>query len=604
MQTPHECPEESTKPTSVKAGKSNPATLSILVLILAVLLAAVYIGQLGGETPLLVKFPVDPSDAEIAYHTDSGLVKLAVAAQDGDDADPADRRHPILPGQYIMTFSHEKYQPIEKMKIEVKRDGSLLDENGKPIEKIGLVAMVEDTPKPGDDGDAPGTADVTSTAGTEGTIDVDTPPGTGETGPLIPPAPEPIVVTITSEPAGATILIGGEPIDDPTDTELSLPPGTYAIDVELQGHVDQEPRTVELTEGQAPLALQWQFEPVPPATIAVTITTDPAEAAITVGEQTAAGSLTVEIVKGEGLTVTASHPDCEPMEPAFFTADRLADLGGQVRITLEPVKTLLPRSLNVVEDAGIDPATQLPRRVRATVLNGKAPMELVLVPPATFLYGVPEQPNIDMGEYLNFSELVGKQVLIDTPYYIGVHEVTNAQYKAFAATDPAAAGESWGLETPTGDDLPVTNVSIDQARAFAKWIGGRLPREQEWELAARGPDSLGYPYPWVAGEPDAVRCALDHGGERKPVPVTSLPAGATPTGLMHMLGNVQEWCDEPYQGGFDDIIATGEKGYLPVRGCGFNNPVGEDVRVTWRSAADEKGGKDIGLRVVVPVELP
>ena len=106
-------------------------------------------------------------------------------------------------------------------------------------------------------------------------------------------------------------------------------------------------------------------------------------------------------------------------------------------------------------------------------------------------------------------------------------------------------------------DHPVTHVAWDDAVAFAKWAGGRLPTEAEWEHAARGGLSGDPRFPWGEREPDdtgflpanifqgrfpeANTCA---DGWRGTSPVGSFaPNGA---GLYDMAGNVWEWTAEPF----------------------------------------------------------
>jgi formylglycine-generating enzyme required for sulfatase activity len=101
-------------------------------------------------------------------------------------------------------------------------------------------------------------------------------------------------------------------------------------------------------------------------------------------------------------------------------------------------------------------------------------------------------------------------------------------------------------------NLPVTNVTWGEARAFCAYAGGRLPTEDEWEKAARGGD--GREYPW-GKELDCARanwgsyenegpCAGKNPG--KPVDVGSYPQGASPFGILDMAGNVWEWVADKY----------------------------------------------------------
>ena len=109
------------------------------------------------------------------------------------------------------------------------------------------------------------------------------------------------------------------------------------------------------------------------------------------------------------------------------------------------------------------------------------------------------------------------------------------------------------------DDHPINCVSWFQARAYCSWLGKRLPTDAEWEKAARGAESQRI-YPW--GDEDitigpARANLLDQSargrfldqyiypgfqdGAPATAPVASYPSGATPTGLVDLIGNVEEW---------------------------------------------------------------
>jgi len=127
------------------------------------------------------------------------------------------------------------------------------------------------------------------------------------------------------------------------------------------------------------------------------------------------------------------------------------------------------------------------------------------------------------------------------PFYIDRTVVTEGAYRAFCQETghplPAKSQKAT-------DDLPVVNVTIDDALQFAKWANKRLPSAVEWEKAARGTD--GRTYPWGNDlNFDLVNIPLDKAAKKsaKLAPASAYPSGASPYGALNMLGNVGQWVD-------------------------------------------------------------
>ncbi|MGB6692505.1 MAG: SUMF1/EgtB/PvdO family nonheme iron enzyme [Terracidiphilus sp.] len=137
------------------------------------------------------------------------------------------------------------------------------------------------------------------------------------------------------------------------------------------------------------------------------------------------------------------------------------------------------------------------------------------------------------------------------PFYIDKYPVTNAEFKKFLdATGYAPADRidflrDWkGGMYPAGwEKKPVTWVSLEDARAYAKWAGKRLPHEWEWQLAAQGTDGRAYPWgnQWMPANAPTPATGRTMPG---PADVDAHPQGASPYGVMDMVGNVWQWTDE------------------------------------------------------------
>ncbi|NUP14080.1 MAG: SUMF1/EgtB/PvdO family nonheme iron enzyme [Polyangiaceae bacterium] len=195
-------------------------------------------------------------------------------------------------------------------------------------------------------------------------------------------------------------------------------------------------------------------------------------------------------------------------------------------------------------------------------------------------------------------------------YLLDVTEVTVHAYRICmedgACTEPGRHGYCNYGQEERGEDHPINCVTYDQATAFCKWAGKRLPTEKEWEHAARtASDAAGSKkvdlFPW-GGTPPTVKHANVCGAECGPffakrgkavpmmhevddgfpvtAPVGSFAEGATKEGLYDMAGNVWEWTKSPYCAYPDE--QCGNDTDFVIRGGGYQTHQPRTLEATSR----------------------
>lgn len=138
-------------------------------------------------------------------------------------------------------------------------------------------------------------------------------------------------------------------------------------------------------------------------------------------------------------------------------------------------------------------------------------------------------------------------------FFLDRKEVTQAEYMRFAKMTKRAMPRIEVFEDDQSKllqpDFAAMSVSWDDAMAYCKWAGKRLPTEAEWEKAGRGEGKRRYSW----GDKFAVNAANVDGSEdgyRYLAPPGVFEAGRSPYGLYDMTGNVAEWVADSYDEGY------------------------------------------------------
>ncbi|MEQ8190041.1 MAG: SUMF1/EgtB/PvdO family nonheme iron enzyme [Candidatus Eremiobacterota bacterium] len=156
---------------------------------------------------------------------------------------------------------------------------------------------------------------------------------------------------------------------------------------------------------------------------------------------------------------------------------------------------------------------------------------MILIPGGKFYMGTNQEGDSSPGHTVHVD-----------PFYIDRYAVTNSQYAEFVNNTGYKSEGGWEEYFSGGkEDYPVVGITYNDARAYGTWKGKRLPTEAEWEKAGRGED--GRLYPWGNEWASEKLCSKD-GGEISSVYTYS--EGASPYGVMNMLGSVWEWTGDHY----------------------------------------------------------
>ncbi|MGB9420460.1 MAG: SUMF1/EgtB/PvdO family nonheme iron enzyme [Candidatus Acidiferrum sp.] len=233
-------------------------------------------------------------------------------------------------------------------------------------------------------------------------------------------------------------------------------------------------------------------------------------------------------------------------------------LSNTLKALLAQMNTLAATPLATLADKW----TVLPQKaqeIAATKPPVGTPSGMVKIPEADFVFqvkGIEIEGSDDIGVDVQYPwedspRRYHEHTVHVKSFWMDKFPVTNAEFKKFLdAThyhpqDDLNFLRDWrnGSYPPGWENRPVTWVSLEDARAYAAWAGKRLPHEWEWQYAAQGSDGRLYPWgnqwdPSAVPEPDTGRTM------RGPDPVDAHPKGASPFGVMDLVGNVWQWTEE------------------------------------------------------------
>ncbi|KAI9483584.1 MAG: C-type lectin protein [Benjaminiella poitrasii] len=166
-------------------------------------------------------------------------------------------------------------------------------------------------------------------------------------------------------------------------------------------------------------------------------------------------------------------------------------------------------------------------------------------------------------------------------FYMDVYPVTESQFKKFLdesgykPADPTNFLKHWigGCYPSERANKPVIHVSVEDARAYAKWAGKRLPHEWEWQFVAQG-GTENRTYPW-GNEWDESKVPEVYSGRERlypnhpPADVDAYPAGRSCSGVYDLVGNVWQWTDVYQDSRTRAAVIRGGSYYQPKNGKNY-----------------------------------
>ncbi len=173
------------------------------------------------------------------------------------------------------------------------------------------------------------------------------------------------------------------------------------------------------------------------------------------------------------------------------------------------------------------------------------PLDMVYVSSGYSMMGA------ELGDLMSASNTKPYHLVYLDPFYIDIHEVTNADYAVCVAAGACKEPEKMDSKTRTGyytnsvfARFPVLNVTWQDAADYCAFVEKRLPTEAEWERAARGIND-GRRYPWGDSSPKISNMNTSNvPGDTELVNIYI--GGLSPYGAADMLGNVSEWVADWY----------------------------------------------------------
>ncbi len=413
---------------------------------------------------------------------------------------------------------------------------------------------------------------------------------------LRPPTPPEATHTAAStlEASEIAAVVTEEPTDSPTETSTAADTDV-PTDMPTSTRTASPTRTPTMTHTPELEALAMTFEAEQSATAGhfETLTATAWTSTPTVNPtETFVAFLTQRAAANQTTTADAwtDTPTNTPTRTATYTNTPTRTVTSTHTFTPSPTTT--PSNTPIPPGFVGNPVTE--NGEWTPVVQEMGGVSMVLVPAGCFNMGSDDPDNYP-------DELPVHEICFDAPFWIDQTEVTNRQFVNFDGA--AQIGSIYA-----GTQRPRDNVNWIEASDFCALRGGRLPTEAEWEYAARGPDSLLFPW---GNDWDADLVVVGRAVGAGTQDVGSISENASWVGALDMTGNVWEWTSSaylpyPFDSGDNDHDLPDEGDEVPdrvLRGSSWYNPEARFARTSYRAYIEpEARNPAYGFRCVMDFE--
>jgi iron(II)-dependent oxidoreductase len=264
------------------------------------------------------------------------------------------------------------------------------------------------------------------------------------------------------------------------------------------------------------------------------------------------------------------------------------------------------------KNRAIDPTAKINSSEQTSISSDPKPQDdMILIPAGVFIMGSTEQEALEAwrendggwGEEDYLSAYPRRKIMLGD-FYIDKKEISNGDYKMFVEATKRAAPSLWSDQTLNLPNQPVVEVDWNDADAYCRWVGKRLPAETEWEKAARGTDGRIWPWgntwdPAKDNHGKGTGYGFDESDGWKYTAPVGTELGVSPYGVLNMAGNVYEWMADDFNAYPENDKYAQEdfsKGFKILKSGAYDDGISEQRSATRCGYQKDYKDVDVGFR--------